>query len=141
MTELIDAVLLLIGMFFILVSSIGLLRMPDLMTRMHAATKAGTVGVGFVLLAVANHFATLSVVVEAIVIIIFLFSTAPVGAHLIGRAAYIIGVRLHNPKVDELDAHYLRKANSLSQNRSDLYDPVRFFARSRKVISSVKEKK
>ena len=49
MTELIDAVLLLIGMFFILVSSIGLLRMPDLMTRMHVATKAGTVGVGFVL--------------------------------------------------------------------------------------------
>lgn len=70
MTELFDAILLLIGMFFILVSSIGMLKLPDLMTRMHGATKAGTVGVGFVLLAVANHFATLSVAVEAIVIIL-----------------------------------------------------------------------
>ena len=130
MNEIIDAILLLIGMFFILVASIGLVRMPDLMIRMHAATKAGTLGAGFVMLAVANHFAKLSVTIESIVIILFLFGTAPVAAHLIGRAAYKIGIRLWDEtKIDELDDHYERTANSLPDNRGDLYDPVRLFGR------------
>lgn len=130
MTSIIDAILLIIGMFFILVAAIGLLRMPDLMIRMHAATKAGTVGAGFIMLAVANHFGELAVVIKAILIILFLLGTAPVASHLIGRAAYKIGIRLwEETKIDELDEHYEREANSLPQNQGDLYDPVRFFGR------------
>ncbi|MEZ4606650.1 MAG: monovalent cation/H(+) antiporter subunit G [Deinococcales bacterium] len=92
MNDLIDILLLIIGLFFILTASIGLLRMPDLMVRMHAVSKAGTVGVGFVMLAVANHFADFGVTVRALSIILFLLGTAPVASHLIGRAAYKIGV-------------------------------------------------
>lgn len=77
---------LLIGTFFIVVAAIGTLRLPDLYTRMHATTKAGTVGVSFILLAVLLYFQELTVTSRAIGIILFIFLTAPVGAHLLGKA-------------------------------------------------------
>lgn len=87
-----------------LVAAIGLLRMPDLLMRMHAATKAGTLGTGLLLLAVAVHFRETGVTIRAIATIVFLLFTAPVAAHVIGRAAYLSGrLQLWNRTlVDEL---------------------------------------
>ena len=83
--------LVLIGGFFSVLAAVGLLRMPDVYTRMQAATKAGTLGVGCMVLAVATHFVTLDVVLESLLVIVMLFITAPIASHLIARAAYFVG--------------------------------------------------
>lgn len=101
--------LLLLGGFFIAVSAIGVLRLPDVFMRMHAATKAGTLGAGLILLAAAVLFGTLSVTVKALVVFLFLLFTAPVGAHVLGRAAYYDGVeKWSRTGLDELAGRYDR---------------------------------
>lgn len=92
MSEWIAAVALLAGAFFVLVAAIGVVRMPDLFTRMHAATKAGTLGVALVVVAAAVTFGTTGVTTKSALIVAFLLFTAPVGAHVLGRAAYFDGV-------------------------------------------------
>lgn len=80
--------LLLLGALFSLIAAIGVLRLPDLLTRMHAASKAGPVGAGLVLLAVAVMSADVGVALRAIVGFVFLLLTTPVAAHLLARASY-----------------------------------------------------
>ena len=105
MTDIIAAGLILLGGAFILISALGLLRMPDLYMRMHAATKAGTLGAGLMLGALAVFFGGLGVVAEALAVIIFLLLTAPVAAHVLGRASYRSGVTLwEETRFDELEA-------------------------------------
>ena len=85
--------LLSAGAFFILVAGIGTLRMPDVFTRMHAITKAGTVGVGLSMAAVGVHFAgDIEIVARAAAVVAFTFLTSPASAQMIGRAAYMLGV-------------------------------------------------
>lgn len=93
MTDIMIGVLILLGSFFVFVAGFGLLRMPDLYIRMHAATKAGTLGIGFTVAAVAVFFGTLHTVVIALAIFFFFLLTAPVGAHILGRASYVSGVK------------------------------------------------
>ena len=101
------ALLILAGSFFALVSGIGLLRLPDLFTRMHAATKAGTLGVGLLMVALALDAGDLGVTTKSLAIIAFLLLTAPVAAHVIGRAAYFDGVPLWEGTLrDELRDRY-----------------------------------
>ena len=88
MSEAIGAVLLAAGGFFVFVAALGVLRLPDLFMRMHAATKAGTLGAGLVLMAAAVVFGDLGVAVKGVVVFLFLLLTAPVAAHVLGRAAY-----------------------------------------------------
>lgn len=103
-TELIIAFFLLAGSFFVVVASVGVLRLPDLMMKMHASTKAGTLGAGLILVAVGISFDEISVLTRIIATIIFLLLTAPVAAHLIGRAAYYTGIELwEGTIVDEMN--------------------------------------
>ena len=88
------ASLLVSGGFFLFVASLGILRLPDVMTRMHASTKAGTVGAGLIFVAVAIHFGDMVVVSMSALTVVFLLATAPVAAHAIGRAAYRMRVPL-----------------------------------------------
>lgn len=81
-----------LGMFFTLVSAIGILRMPDLYTRMQAAAKAGTLGVALTVASVGVYYPELTYIALAAVIVLFIFLTAPIASHLIGRAAYFVGV-------------------------------------------------
>lgn len=83
-------ILLLIGSAFVLVAALGVIRLPDLYSRMHAASKAGAVGGGLILLAVAVISLDVSVAVRAIVGMIFLVLTTPLAAHLLARSAYIV---------------------------------------------------
>jgi multicomponent Na+:H+ antiporter subunit G len=85
--ELVAGVALLLGGAFTLVAGLGLVRMPDVFMRMHASTKAGTLGAGLVGLAVALTADEPGVASRAIGCVAFLLMTGPVGAHLIGRAA------------------------------------------------------
>ena len=114
MVEIIVSVLLLLGGFFSLVAAIGVFRLPDVLMRMHASTKAGTLGTGFILLAIAVFSPELGVVSRAIATIVFLIITAPVAAHLIGRASYESGIKMwENTIVDEF-RNYLDKKKSES---------------------------
>ena len=94
MSELITAVLLCLGCLFCLLAAVGMIRLPDTLIRMHAATKAGTLGAGLILAAVAVRFGEVGTVLKALLTLVFLYLTAPVAAHLIGRAAYRSGIRL-----------------------------------------------
>ena len=92
-----------VGILLMVVAGIGLLRMPDLLTRMHASSKAGTLGAALVLLAVAAHFGDAAIWVRVGVVIVFLLLTAPIASHVIARAAYRSGVPLSDETViDEL---------------------------------------
>ncbi|MBR9787498.1 MAG: monovalent cation/H(+) antiporter subunit G [Vibrionaceae bacterium] len=97
--ELIIGILLCIGTLFFLIASLGIVRMPDLYTRMHAATKAGTVGVASLLLSVAIAIPDATVISRALGTMLFIFLTAPVAAHLLGKAMRKSGYRMwRNPK-------------------------------------------
>jgi len=91
-TEIIISLLLLSGSIFVIVASVGVLRLPDLMMKMHASTKAGTLGAGLILVAMGFSFDDISVLTRILATIIFLLLTAPIAAHLIGRAAYSVGI-------------------------------------------------
>jgi|GEM_PF-283526 len=85
---LVPAALILLGGGFTLLAAIGLLRMPDLYMRMQSATKAGTLGVALIAIGAGAHFGRAEFLIEALLIIAFLFLTAPIASHLIARAAY-----------------------------------------------------
>jgi multicomponent Na+:H+ antiporter subunit G len=107
MNEIITAVLLVLGSLFSLVAALGMLRLPDTVIRMHAATKAGTLGAGLILIGEAFFYAELGITLRALAAITFLLLTAPVAAHLIGRAAYYSKVKLWQKTwVDELAERY-----------------------------------
>ena len=86
-------VVLLVGALFSLLAVIGILRFPDLYTRMHAASKAGTFGSGLCLLALAIACLDFGIAMRALIGFVFLVLTAPISAHLLSRAAYIAGFR------------------------------------------------
>ncbi|MEM6275615.1 MAG: monovalent cation/H(+) antiporter subunit G [Pseudomonadota bacterium] len=92
MSFIIATVFVLIGSLFSVAAGLGLVRLPDVFIRMHAGTKVGTLGSGLVLAGAAIHFADPAVVLRTIVIVFFLLTTAPIGAHMIGRAALRSGV-------------------------------------------------
>lgn len=84
-------ILMLVGALFSLIAAIGILRLPDFYMRMHAASKAGTMGAGLLLAAVAFISMDAAVILRAIAGFVFLLLTAPVSAHLLARAAYLAG--------------------------------------------------
>lgn len=92
MSFFIAAALVIIGSIFSVAAGLGLARLPDVFIRMHAGTKVGTLGSGLVLAGAAVHFADPAVVLRVVVIVFFLLTTAPIGAHMIGRAALRSGV-------------------------------------------------
>jgi multicomponent Na+:H+ antiporter subunit G len=93
-SEVIAALLIVAGSLFCLIAAVGMVRLPDTLIRMHAATKAGTLGAGLILAAAAVCYADVGMVLRALLTLVFLYLTAPVAAHLIGRAAYRSGIEL-----------------------------------------------
>jgi len=92
--DFITAILLWIGGLFMFISALGLVRFPDLYTRMHAAAKTGTLGIVALVVGVAVHFQRVEVSFIAFLMVTFFFITVPIASQLIGRAAYHIGVEL-----------------------------------------------
>ena len=81
------AVLLLLGSLLSAVAALGILRFPDVYTRLHAASKAGPLGAGLILLGVAFASGDWAVAVRCVLGFLFLILTSPVSAHLLARAA------------------------------------------------------
>ena len=83
------ALLILIGAGFVLIGAIGIVRLPDFFTRLHAPTKASTLGVGSILAASMLYFSIHGegISLRELLVIVFVFITAPVSAHLLSKAA------------------------------------------------------
>ncbi|MEM1165830.1 MAG: monovalent cation/H(+) antiporter subunit G [Planctomycetota bacterium] len=112
--ELVTSALLVVGAGFCILASIGLARMPDLYMRMQTATKAGTLGVGCVMLGVGLHYRSLDVLVQCLLVVGFLFLTAPIASHLIARAAYMVRIRpWEGSSLDELAGCYDEETHTL----------------------------
>lgn len=95
-----------LGAIFLLIAAVGVIRLPDVLQRMHSATKAGTLGTALMLLGVALG-GTVDDSGSAWLPIAFLLLTLPLGAQLLGRASYISGTKLEgladDPLVGALD--------------------------------------
>lgn len=87
----ISAVLVVLGSLFALVGAMGILRLPDVYSRSHAASKAGAIGSGLAMLAIAVSAPEPYVATRAIAGLLFFLFTTPVSAHLLMRAAYKAG--------------------------------------------------
>ena len=97
------AVCLVLGAALALVAAVGLLRLPDVLARMHAATKPQTLGLLLLLVGLALGLRDPLVVTTAVLVGGFQLATIPVAAHMLGRAAYRLGrVRSDVLLVDEL---------------------------------------
>ncbi len=93
--NLLVALFVLAGTFFILSASIGVVRFPDVYTKLHAATKASTLGIAFILIGAFTYLYLEHSIVSGklLLAIVFIMLTAPVGAHMMGRAAHTSGVK------------------------------------------------
>ena len=96
--EIVVACLLLLGASLTLIAALGLFRLPDLYTRMHASSKAGTAGSGLLLLAVAMQSAETGTWLKCLLALLFFFLTAPVSAHMLAKAAARRGQPLPPPE-------------------------------------------
>ncbi|MGE9751468.1 monovalent cation/H(+) antiporter subunit G [Bacillus inaquosorum] len=114
------AVFILFGSLVCLAASFGTLRLPDMYTRSHAASKGSTLGVNMVLLGVFFFlwFITGEISAKILLGIFFIFITSPVGGHLICRAAYNSGVKLDERSVQD-DYNGIR--NFVIKRKEDSY--------------------
>lgn len=92
-TDLLSAVFVLAGGFFLVVGGIGLVRLPDLFTRLHAAGVGDTLGVGLFILGFMFLADLGSVTVKLALVLLFVLLTGPVATHALAKAALHGGVR------------------------------------------------
>ncbi|MFD2516043.1 monovalent cation/H(+) antiporter subunit G [Pontibacter locisalis] len=120
--EIISCILIMLGVILMLISTIGLLRFPDFYIRMSAITKGATLGLGLILLGMGIYFNQPDILLKVLAIIFFVFLTAPVAAHVIGRTA----VQNRTPfwvktNLKEFEA-YLQKAHLDKVKLHDKYE-------------------
>ncbi len=119
MAQILSAILMLIGAGFMLIAAIGVARLPDVFMRMHASTKSATLGVGCLMLGAALYFGDFAIAARAIAVVIFFFVTAPVAAHMLGRAAYLADVPLWDKTLsDDLHGKYDLDRHTLSSGEA-----------------------
>jgi multicomponent Na+:H+ antiporter subunit G len=108
---------LLFGLFFLFIGALGVWRLPDVFNRMHAASKCTTLGLSGALIAVLLHFTRLwlspdgateptwetliGAATRAALVILFQFTAAPVGAHMLARAAHLDGAAKWPGTIDD----------------------------------------
>ncbi len=81
------------GGFFCVVGTLGLVRMPDFYTRMHAASVTDTLGAGFILLGLALQAGLTLIAVKLLMIGLLIFFTSPTATHALAKAAFVRGVK------------------------------------------------
>lgn len=102
MSQWIAGACFLAGATLAMLAGVGVVRMPDVFTRMQASTKASTLGLGFLLLGLVIEQPALAIVMRAVIIVVFMMLTSAVAAHVIARAAALTGSPLwEGTRVDE----------------------------------------
>ncbi len=102
--EIVITIILAIGSLLILLGAIGLNRFPDIYMRMHAATKAPSLGITLMLTAFVLNFGTIAIALKGLLIILFVFITTPIASHAIGATAHYLKIKKwHKMKIDDLE--------------------------------------
>ncbi|KQY46631.1 monovalent cation/H(+) antiporter subunit G [Cellulomonas sp. Root137] len=118
-----SAVCLLGGAFLAFAAGVGVLRFPDLLARMHAGTKPQVLGLILVLIGLALRLRSGGAVWALVLVAVFQMLTAPVAAHMVGRAGYRTGkVRSDLLVVDELTSDQ-ELARARDHGRAEDDDP------------------
>lgn len=112
----------LAGVVFLCIAALGVIKLADPFQRMHAATKAGTLGAGLVIIGSVIAHGALDATIMGILTVVFLLLTVPVAGHLLGRAAYVSGAQLTLAGDDALDGVLTRADQSLGKRSG--WDPV-----------------
>ena len=94
MIDVVTGIVWLAGSVFALLAAVGVLRMPDVFTRMQASTKASTLGLGFLLIGAALQMGDFASLIRVVSIGAFVLLTTPVAGHVIARASYFADVPL-----------------------------------------------
>jgi multicomponent Na+:H+ antiporter subunit G len=94
MTDILTAIVWVGGSAFALLAAVGVLRMPDVFTRMQASTKASTLGLGCLLVGAAMQLGDFASFIRVVSVGAFILLTTPVAAHVIARASYLAEVPL-----------------------------------------------
>ena len=100
--------LIVVGSFFVLAGALGILRMPDFFTRMHAAGMTDTLGAEFILLGLIVQADSLQTVLKLLLVAFFLFLTSPTSGHAIANAAHRSGLKpllgdYRSPSIQEIE--------------------------------------
>jgi len=105
MSEIIGGAIIVVGLLFDLFGCIGLVRLPDVYTRLQAATKCVTLGTCLVLVGVCVAMGLGATGIKALVCAVFVLVTTPTAAHAIARGAYKSGIHLEaeHPVVDQYE--------------------------------------
>lgn len=101
MNEFIAYIIIGIGVAFDLLGTLGLVRLPDVYNRLQAATKCVTIGTCMILIGVAVHNGTGEMIARALICVVFVLLTSPVGAHALARGAHLGGVKLCEQSVTD----------------------------------------
>ena len=113
--NLLGAIFLLLGGVLSLAAGVGLLRFPDALSRLHAATKPQVLGLVFIVVALAISSRSLTVLFALVPVVLFQMLTAPIAAHMIGRAGYRTkNFRRELLAVDELEEAVARASEGES---------------------------
>ncbi|WP_301553635.1 monovalent cation/H(+) antiporter subunit G [Desulfuribacillus alkaliarsenatis] len=122
MTEFIISFFLLLGAIFSVLGSLGLLRLPDVYARLHAATKTVTFGIINIMIAVFLYFALVHSVFsfKVLLTIVFVFLTAPVAAFMISRSAYRIGVPLWEKSIQDDLKEAIEEGREVNSIKKDM---------------------
>lgn len=114
MVDLVSSALIVVGAAFSAVAGLGALRLHDVLTRMHAATKASTLALLLISCGAALRIGDGSAALKLLLAVSLVFITAPIAAHLVGRAAYRAprGVNARLGDIDELAARRARESIS-----------------------------
>lgn len=94
LVTLLAALIVVVGAIFSFLAAVGINRLPDVYSRMHAASKAGTIGSGLLLIALGIHSLDGGTFSRAIAGVVFLLLTTPISAHLLAKASYAAGYGL-----------------------------------------------
>lgn len=114
LTEIFVSFLLISGAMIMLLSSIGLVRFGDVFLRMHAATKAGTLGISLVIIGVALYFSDPLITIKLIALMGIYFFTSPIGSQVLAHSAHISKVQM----VKETWIDELAEANGIQKEPS-----------------------
>ncbi|WP_442909379.1 monovalent cation/H(+) antiporter subunit G [Halovenus sp. HT40] len=105
-----------LGLFFTLISTVGVLRLPDVYSRAHTASQADTLGAGFALAGVALALGWTPTTILTVILLFFIFVTNPTAAHAITRAAHEEGIEPWTTDDDRTDADLAAEAERLTPN-------------------------
>lgn len=80
---------LIVGLSFMFIGALGIVRLPDSYHRLHAASKCATLGLAGMLFAAVFHIGTLTIITKAVVTLVFACVAVPVGSHILAKAALL----------------------------------------------------